>query len=336
MAKKADLYAELKKLDKKTKLTEKNTIKEIEAAIAEIKNKVVETEKPKEPVETVSDKEHYAKSGKRSKKHEDEVQAEMDKEERKVKGDTKPQSDEKEAIVKKGAAPKIRPKSERKSKKYRKLAEKIEKGKSYPISEAMKLAVETATTKFDSTVELHVRLGVDPKLADQNIRATVSLPNGTGKTVRVAALVPENDVKSVTTAGADIAGEEVIMSALDKEEIKFDILVATPSLMPKLGKYARLLGPRGIMPNPKSGTVSTNPAAAVKEAKGGKIEYRVDKQSIIHVGIGKVSFGAEKLTENANGFFESLNSVKPSSLKGNYILSISATTTMGPGIKIEL
>ena len=347
MAKKAELYAELKKLDKKTKLTDKNTIAEIQAEITSLQSQEsrVQSTMPagdrlsksqEEVTEVAVEKEHYAKSGKRSLKHEQEVQAEVAKEERKAEGDTTPQGEDKEATVKKGATPKVRPLAERKGKKYRKLAEKIEKGKLYPINEAMKLAVETATTKFDSTVELHVRLGVDPKLADQNIRATVSLPNGTGKTVRVAALVPEGDVKTVTAAGADIAGEEVIMSALDKEEIKFDILIATPSLMPKLGKYARLLGPRSLMPNPKSGTVSTNPAAAAREAKAGKIEYRVDKQSIIHVGIGKVSFGADKLAENAKGFFDSLNSVKPSSLKGNYILSISASTTMGPGIKIQL
>ncbi|MDR0957112.1 MAG: 50S ribosomal protein L1, partial [Candidatus Nomurabacteria bacterium] len=177
--------------------------------------------------------------------------------------------------------------------------------------------------------------GVDPKQADQNIRATVSLPNGTGKTVRVAAFVPESDVEAATKAGADIAGEAEIIAMLDKEDIAFDILIATPQLMPKLGKYARLLGPRGLMPNPKAGTVSTNPAQAVKESKAGKIEYRVDKQSIVHVGIGKVSFGAEKLEQNANVFMTSLNAAKPASIKGSYILSTVVSTTMGPGIKVK-
>ena len=363
MAKKAELYAELKKLDKKTELTDKNTIKEIEAAIADAKfvdpdrdvrvtsgrgtpeqafaEQKLSGEEPKtgpehpEDKTDFTDKEHYAKSGKRSKKHEEEIKAEIAKEERKTTKDTSPQGDA-EANVKKGATPKARTYLERKGKKFRKMAEKVEKGKLYSVSEAMKLAVETSPTKFDSTVELHVRLSVDPKLADQNIRTSVALPNGTGKTVRVAAFVPDTDIESVTKVGADIAGEQAIISALDKEQIDFDILVATPTLMPKLGKYARLLGPRGLMPNPKSGTVSTNPAKAVKEAKGGKVEYRVDKQSIIHIGIGKVSFGAEKLTANANAFFDSLNSVKPSSIKGTYILSINASTTMGPGIKISL
>ncbi|MGE5309857.1 MAG: 50S ribosomal protein L1 [Sphaerimonospora mesophila] len=228
-----------------------------------------------------------------------------------------------------------RPRSERRGKNYRKLAEKVDAGKLYSLTDALKLAVETSATKFDGTVEIHVRLGVDPRQADQNIRSTVSLPNGTGKTIRVAAFVPTADVKAATEAGADIAGEEAITAALDKENLDFDVLVATPQLMPKLGKYARLLGPRGLMPNPKSGTVSTNPSQAIKEAKAGKVEYRVDKQSIVHLGIGKVSFGAAKLEQNANVFLSSLNSVKPASLKGSYILSIAVSTTMGPGIKVE-
>ncbi|MDR1196944.1 MAG: 50S ribosomal protein L1 [Candidatus Nomurabacteria bacterium] len=230
----------------------------------------------------------------------------------------------------------MRPRAERKGKNYRKLAAKIEKGKVYTLKDAVQLAVDTANTKFDSSVEIHVRLGVDPKHADQNIRATVALPNGTGKTVRVAAFVPEADAAEAKTAGADIAGEETILQALDKEVIDFEVLVATPQLMPKLGKYARLLGPRGLMPNPKSGTVSTNPTAAIKEAKGGKVEYRVDKQSIVHLGIGKVSFGADKLLQNATGFLASLNSNKPASLKGIFILSTYITTTMGPSIKVSL
>ena len=231
--------------------------------------------------------------------------------------------------------PVTRPRIERRGKNYRKLAEKVDTSKLYSLSDALKLAVETSATKFDGTVEIHVRLGVDPRQADQNIRSTVSLPNGTGKTVRVAAFVAEADVKAAKEAGADLVGEEAITAALDKEAIDFDVLVATPQLMPKLGKYARLLGPRGLMPNPKSGTVSTNPSQAVKEAKAGKVEYRVDKQSIVHLGIGKVSFGAAKLEQNANVFLSSLNSVKPASLKGSYVLSTAISTTMGPGIKVE-
>jgi large subunit ribosomal protein L1 len=347
MAKKAELYAELKQLDKKTKLTEKNTIAEIEAAIAKLGVPAVIASEAKQSSDNDLDRhaeqssarddseEHYAKSGKRSKKHEDEIQAEEAKEERKAAHDTTPQGDT-VAEAKKGPAPKTRPKTERKGKNYRKLVAKIDKTKAYPLAEAMKLAVETANTKFDSTVELHIRLGVDPKLADQNIRATVTLPHGTGKNVRVAAFVPADDVEAAQQAGADLAGEQAITSELDKENLNFDVLVATPTLMPKLGKYARLLGPRGLMPNPKSGTVSTNPAQAVKDAKGGKVEYRVDKQSIIHLGIGKVSFGADKLTANAKSLIEgSLIPNKPTSLKGPFILSISTSTTMGPSIRVE-
>jgi large subunit ribosomal protein L1 len=344
MARKAELYQELKKLEKKTKLSERNTIAEIEAAIAALKVETEDTEptteagveeKAVENSEQIDAEAHYAKAGKRSKKHEEEIQAELAKEERKATQDTSPQGDT-PAEVKKGPAPKTRPKAERRGKKYRELAQQVDKTKSYTLDEAVKLAIATNPSKFDATVELHLRLGVDPKLADQNIRATVALPHGSGKTVRVAALVPAEDVESVNQAGADLAGEEIVLKALDKEEIAFDVLVATPTLMPKLGKYARLLGPKGLMPNPKSGTVSTNPAQAVREAKAGKVEYRVDKQSIVHLGIGKVSFGPDKLLANAKVFLDSLNAQKPSSLKANYILSCSIATSMGPGIKIQL
>jgi len=312
-------------------LSVKNTIAEIETAIAEASAKA---DAPAEETES-DDEKHYAKSGKRSQKHEEEVKAQEEKEARKAAHDTTPQGDA-VAETKKGPAPKTRPLTERKSKKYRELAAKIDRTKTYSLAEALKLAVQTAPTKFDSTVEIHARLGVDPKQADQNIRATVSLPNGTGKTVRVAAFIAESDVESAKKAGADVAGEEAITKLLEKETLDFDVLIATPQLMPKLGKYARLLGPRGLMPNPKAGTVSANPAQAVKEAKAGKVEYRVDKQSIVHLGIGKVSFGADKLEQNANVFMTSLNSAKPASLKGAYILSIAVSTTMGPGIKVTI
>jgi large subunit ribosomal protein L1 len=331
MAKKAELYEELKRLDKKTKLTERNTIAEIEAAIAVIADStpVIASEAKQSSDDSDEGNIHYAKSGKKSKKHEEEVQAEIEKAERKVSAEQAP-------TEKKNPAPKPRPIIERRSKAYRQVAEKIAKDKAYNLAEAIKLATETATTKFDSTVEIHVRLGVDPKYADQNIRSTVALPHGTGKTVRVAALVSAEHADAAAKAGSEITGEEAIFAQLDNNQIDFDILVAEPQFMPKLGKYARLLGPKGLMPNPKSGTVSTNPAQAVKEAKGGKVEYRVDKQSIVHLGIGKVSFGPEKLLDNAKAFFNNLESNKPSSLKSVFILSTSVTTTMGPGIKFTL
>lgn len=319
MAKKADLLAQAAEL--KLDVTEKNTIAEIEAAIAQAEHHEVREA-------TV------AKAGKRSAKAIEEAEAKAEKEARKEAGDTTPQG-ETEAAIKKGPAPKVRPLIERRGKAYRKAAEKVEAGKAYPLAEAIKLATETNPSKFDASVEVHVRLGVDPRQADQNIRSTVVLPNGTGKTVRVAVFAADADAAKATKAGADIAGEEAITKLLDKGTLDFDVLITSPQLMPKLGKYARLLGPKGLMPNPKSGTVSADVAKAVTEAKAGKVEYRVDKQAAIHLSVGKVSFGADKLLENANTFFASLQSQKPSSLKGVYVKSVAVTTTMGPGIKVD-
>ncbi|MFZ1243383.1 MAG: 50S ribosomal protein L1 [Candidatus Saccharimonas sp.] len=224
---------------------------------------------------------------------------------------------------------------ERRGKKYQTLAKKVDQTKAYSLEDALALAVETNPAKFDASVEVHVRLGVDPRQADQNIRTTVSLPNGTGKTIRVAVFAPEANLAAAKKAGADIAGDDDFLHQLDKGTIDFDVLIATPQYMPKLGKYARLLGPKGLMPNPKSGTVATDVTKAVTEAKAGKVEYRVDKQATIHLSIGKVSFGPEKLIENAKVFFASLQSQKPASLKGIFIKSIAIATTMGPGIKVE-
>jgi ribosomal protein L1 len=321
MAKKADLLEKASELG--LEVTEKNTIAEIEAAIEN-----AGAEAPKE-------EKTAAKAGKRSEKVQAEVAEKLEKEARKEAGDTTPQSEEAEARTKKGPKPVVRPRIERRGKSYRKVAENVEAGKVYSLSEALEVAVKTNPAKFDASVEIHVRLGVDPRQADQNIRATVSLPNGTGKTIRVAVFAPEADHAAAKKAGADVVGDETFLKQLDKEELNFDILVATPQYMPKLGKYARLLGPRGLMPNPKSGTVATDVAKAVTEAKAGKVEYRVDKQAIVHLSIGKVSFGAKKLEENARAFFNSLQSQKPGSLKGIYVKSTSFSTTQGPGIKVE-
>ncbi len=292
--------------------------------------------KPDSSTETVdTEKQHFAKAGKRSEKSVREAKEESDRQARKAANDTTPQ-DGAEAVMPKGPAPKTRPMAERKGKKYKAAYKKVEKNKVYSLEEAIKLAAETTTTKFDSTVEIHVKLGVDPKQADQNIRSTVSLPHGTGKSIRVAAMVPADAVEAAKEAGADIAGVAEIVKMLEKEQLDFDVLVATPDNMAKLGKFARLLGPRGLMPNPKAGTVSANPTKAVKDAKSGKVEYRVDKQGIVHLGIGKVSFGDKKLLANTNVFVSSLRSVKPSTLKGAYIQSATITTTMGPGIKVTL
>lgn len=327
MAKKADLLAQAKDLG--LSVTDKNTIAEIETAIAGV-------DAPAATVAEVAPVEKpVAKAGKRSEKSIKEAAELAEKEARKEAGDTSAKDPEAEENKKKGPRPVTRPLIERRGKSYRKLAEQIEKDKVYNLAEALELAVKTNPVKFDASVEIHVRLGVDPRQADQNIRATVSLPNGTGKTIRVAVFAPEGDHAAAKTAGADIVGDETFIKQLDKETIDFDVLVATPQYMPKLGKYARLLGPRGLMPNPKSGTVATDVAKAVSEAKAGKVEYRVDKQAIVHLAIGKVSFGAAKLQENAQSFFDSLQSQKPGSLKGSYVHSTSISTTMGPGIKVE-
>ena len=306
--------------------TERSIMAEEEAK-KQTNEEVVETT---ETVET-AEPETFAKSGKKSKKHLEEVKAEEERQARKVERAAKDAAGEKP----KGAKPVTRPKLERRGKKYQEAHKLIEKGKIYGLKEAIELAIKTNPTKFDASIEAHVRLGVDPRQADQNIRTTIVLPNGNGKSVRVAVFAPLDVCKGAKAAGADIAEDEEFLKQLDKGEINFDVLISTPPYMPKLGKYARLLGPKGLMPNPKAGTVTMDVEKAVKESKAGKVEYRVDKQSIVHIGLGKVSFGADKLFENANTFFDSLKSQKPASLKGTYVKSVYVTTTMGPSIAVE-
>lgn len=336
MAKKAELLEQAKKL--KLDVTAQSTIAEIEAAIknADLKPKEAEqVAKVLDGDESVEDDKKLAKAGKRSEKHIKEVEEKIAKEARKEQHDTTPQSDEAESGAKKGPKPITRPILERRGKSYRTAAKLVDNAKTYKLDEALELAIKTNPAKFDASVELHVRLGVDPRQADQNIRATVLLPKGTGKTIRVAVFAPETEHAAAKKAGADVVGDETLLQQLEKGEINFDTLIATPQYMPKLGKYARVLGPKGLMPNPKAGTVAVNVAKAVSEAKAGKVEYRVDKQSIVHLAIGKVSFGADNLKTNAMAFFDSLKSQKPSSLKGVYVKSTSISTTMGPGIKVE-
>lgn len=331
MAKKADLLVEAKALN--LEVTDKNTIAEIEAALKAVPT--VATDTPLQDVEEVVEDVKTAKAGKRSEKSLAEAEAKVEKEARKESGDTTPQSEEAAAKLVKGPRPTTRPLILRRGKAYQKVAELVEKDTVYSLADALELATKTNPSKFDASVEVHVKLGVDPRQADQNIRATVSLPNGTGKTVRVAVFAPETDHAGAKSAGADIIGDETFLAQLDKGTIDFDVLIATPAYMPRLGKYARLLGPRGLMPNPKSGSVAIDVAKATVEAKAGKVEYRVDKQAIVHLSIGKVSFGAAKLAENAKAFFDSLQSQKPSSIKGAYVKSTSISTTQGPGIKVE-
>lgn len=276
--------------------------------------------------------ETFAKSGKKSKKHLEEVKAEAERKERAAENKQAQVEAEKKP---KGAAPVTRPLLERRGKKYQEAYKLIEKGKIYSLKDAVSLALKTSPVKFDATVEAHVRLGVDPRQADQNIRTTIVLPNGNGKTVRVAVFAPLDEAKKAAAAGADIAEDDAFLKRLEKGEINFDVLISTPAFMPKLGRFARLLGPKGLMPNPKAGTVTMDVEKAVKEAKAGKVEYRVDKQSIVHIGLGKVSFGEAKILENANAFFDSLKSQKPGSLKGQYVKSVFLTTSQGPSISVE-
>lgn len=268
------------------------------------------------------------KSGKRSVKGIAEAEAKTEKVEHQQKR-AEEKADEAQSEKPKQPVNPTRSRLERRSKGYRKSAELIEKGKVYSLKDAMELATKTSSVKFDASVELHVNLGVDPRQADQNIRANLVLPQGTGKTVRVAVFADEK------VDGADLSGVEAISKDLEKGAINFDILVSTPANMAKLGKYARLLGPRGLMPNPKSGTVTPDVAKAVAEAKAGRVEYRVDSTGIVHLGIGKVSFGGEKLLENANAVLTSIKGAKPASLKGTFVKAVHVTTTMGPSIPVS-
>jgi large subunit ribosomal protein L1 len=267
-----------------------------------------------------------AKAGKRSAKAVKEAEDKAAKEERKASG-----ADAEEKP--KQASKPTRSRLERRGKNFRKSAEQIEAGKAYSLDEAVTLAQKTSHVKFDATVELHINLGVDPRHADQNIRDNLVLPAGTGKTVRIAVLT--EDAAEAKKAGANIAGTDDLFAELDKGNMNFDILIATPQLMPKLGKYARVLGPRGLMPNPKSGTVTTDVNKAVAEAKAGRVEYRVDSTGIVHLGVGKVSFQPADLTKNIDAVLASIKSNKPQSVKGNYVKAVHLTTSMGPSIAVD-
>jgi len=221
-------------------------------------------------------------------------------------------------------------------KRYKENAKLVERGKLYDPKEALALVVSTANSKFDETVELHVRLGVDSRHADQQVRGAIVLPNGTGKNVRVLAIAKGDRANEAREAGADYVGDQDMIDKIQRENwFDFDLIIATPDMMGPLGRLGRLLGPKGLMPNPKSGTVTTDVARAVKEAKAGKIEYRLDKTNIIHCPIGKASFGAEKLTENFNALMSAIIKAKPAAAKGQYIKSCVVASTMGPGIKIS-
>lgn len=286
-------------------------------------------EKFVEPTEIILEEKEtkkLAKAGKRSAKALEEADEKQAKEERKESGD--------EAEKPRQHANPTRSRLERRAKGFRKSAELLEVGKLYSVDEAVALAKKTSHVKFDATVELHVNLGVDPRHADQNIRDNLVLPAGTGKHVRIAVLT--DDPAPAIAAGAELAGNDEVLAELEKGNMNFDILISTPALMAKLGKYARTLGPRGLMPNPKSGTVTTDVNRAVAEAKAGRVEYRVDSTGIVHLGVGKVSFTQEQLVENITAIFTSIKSNKPASVKGNYFKVAHITTSMGPSIAVDL
>ena len=221
-------------------------------------------------------------------------------------------------------------------KKYQESAKKIEKNTLYDTNEAMDLVVKTATAKFDETVELHVKLGVDSRHADQQVRGAIVLPHGTGKTVRVLVFAKGDKADAAREAGADYVGEMDMVEKIQKENwFDFDVVVASPDMMGLVGRLGKVLGPKGLMPSPKAGTVTMDVTKAVNEIKAGKVEYRLDKTNIIHCPIGKVSFGAEKLTENFNALMGAIVKAKPSAAKGQYIRSCVCASTMGPGVKIN-
>lgn len=221
------------------------------------------------------------------------------------------------------------------TKAYKEKAALVEK-KAYPLEEAVELLTKVSTSKFDGTAEVHVRLNADPKQGDQQVRATVILPHGTGKELKIAVICPEDSAKDMMKAGAVKAGEESLIKEIEKGKMDFDVLIAMPKCMKGLGKVAKTLGQKGLMPNPKAGTVTDDPAKAMDELKKGKIEFRNDKQAIIHSIFGKISFGKEKLSENLQAFMNAVKDAKPAGIKSDYIRSITITPSMGPGVGVEV
>ncbi len=222
------------------------------------------------------------------------------------------------------------------SKKYREVSALVDRDTRYTLEEGIKLIKKTSTTKFDSSVEIHVRLGVDPSASDQQVRGTVTLPEGTGKQKKVAVICGPDKEKEARDAGAEKVGSDSLIAEIGKGKLDFDVLVATPDMMSKVGKLGKILGTKGLMPNPKAGTVTPDVGKVVKGLKTGMVEFRVDKDGIIHQVIGKVSFDEKKLENNYNAFMDAIKHAKPSGVKGTYIRSVTLATTMGPGIKITV
>jgi len=223
----------------------------------------------------------------------------------------------------------------KRSKRYKQIAAKLDRSKAYTLDEAISLLKETASAKFDESIEIAVRLGVDPRHADQMVRGTVSLPNGTGKTVRVLVLTKGSKEKEAQEAGADYVGLDEYVEKIQKGWLDCDVIIATPDVMSTVGKLGRILGPKGMMPNPKSGTVTFDVGQTVKDVKAGKIDFRVDRHGNLHVAAGKISFDVAKIKENIKAFLDTVMRLKPASARGQYIRSVTISTTMGPGIPLD-
>lgn len=297
----------------------------------EVVEEVTDVEDVVEDVNEETEEETFTKAGKHSKKAVTEAEEE---EARKAKAaeakDAEPVKVEKVAVV---HVPNMK---KRFGKSYVESLAKVDRNNRYDLAEGLKLAKETSTVKFDASLELHFNLGVDPRQADQMVRASVVLPHGTGKSIRIAVVADEAGVAAAKKAGADLAGGEELIAKIAKGEMNFDKLIATPAMMPALGKLAKVLGPKGLMPNPKSGSVTADVATAVSEAKAGKVEFRIDKQAIVHQVIGKVSFTDKQLLENAKEIVNAVMKAKPSAAKGTYVKAISVASSMGPGVKLDV
>lgn len=279
-----------------------------------------------EVIEEVAEEAKAPKAGPKARRAKEEGEEPEDKQ-AEVKTEEKPSGKKRVAHVPN--------QKKRHGKIYLAAKELIDKNTQYELTEAVSLVKQTAKVKFDAAVELHMNLGVDPRQADQMVRSTVVLPAGTGKSLRVAVLGSSEQQAAAKAAGADLVGDDALIAKMEKGQLDFDVLVATPDMMPKLAKLAKELGPKGLMPNPKSGTVTTDTAKAVKDAKAGKVEFRIDKQSIIHQAVGRASFGEAELIDNLKTLIGAVLKAKPSAAKGTYVKAMTLTTTMGPGIKLN-